>query len=101
MVVSTVSEREIGVTLEEGESSHYCTTLVPVSTIYSWSFWVAYEAGEIRMGYRFLFRFFALTRMSHSSPGFTAKPDNTRGMKELCVINVASYDWRDPGYILG
>ena len=50
MVVSTVSEREIGVTLEEGESSHYCTTLVPVSTIYSWSFWVAYEAGEIRMG---------------------------------------------------
>lgn len=50
MVVSTVSEREIGVTLEEGESSHYCATLVPVSTIYSWSFWVAYEAGEIRMG---------------------------------------------------
>ena len=47
MVVSTVSEREIGVTLEEGESSHYCATLVPVSTIYSWSFWVAYEAGEI------------------------------------------------------
>lgn len=50
MVLSTVSEREIGVTLEEGESSHYCATLVPVSTIYSWSFWVAYEAGEIRMG---------------------------------------------------
>ena len=50
MVVSTVSEREIGVTLEEGESSHYCATLVPVSTKYSWSFWVAYEAGEIRMG---------------------------------------------------
>ena len=50
MVVSTVSEREIGVTLEEGESSHYYATLVPVSTIYSWSFWVAYEAGEIRMG---------------------------------------------------
>lgn len=50
MVVSTVSEREIDVTLEEGESSHYCATLVPVSTIYSWSFWVAYEAGEIRMG---------------------------------------------------
>ena len=50
MVVSTVSEREIGVTLEEGESSHYCATLVPVSTIYSWSFWVAYEAGELRMG---------------------------------------------------
>ena len=50
MVVSTVSEREIGVTLEEGESSHYCATLVAVSTIYSWSFWVAYEAGEIRMG---------------------------------------------------
>ena len=39
--------------------------------------------------------------MSHSSPGFKAKPDNTRGMKELCVINVASYDRRDPGYILG
>lgn len=50
MVVSTVSEREIGVTLEEDESSHYCATLVPVSTIYSWSFWVAYEAGELRMG---------------------------------------------------
>ena len=49
-MVSTVGEREIGVTLEEGESSHYCATLVPVSTIYSWSFWVAYEAGEIRMG---------------------------------------------------
>ena len=49
-MVTTVDEREKGVTLEEGESSHYCATLVPVSTIYSWSFWVAYEAGEIRMG---------------------------------------------------
>ena len=47
---TTVNEREIGVTLEEGECSHYCATLAPVSTIYSWSFWVTYEAGEIRMG---------------------------------------------------
>ena len=49
-MVTTVNEREIGVTLEEGECFHYCATLAPVSTIYSWSFGVAYEAGEIRMG---------------------------------------------------
>lgn len=49
-MVTTVNEREKGVTLEEGECSYYCATLVPVSTKYSWSFWVAYEAGEIRMG---------------------------------------------------
>ena len=49
-MVTTVNEGEKGDTLEEGECSHYCATLVPVSTIYSWSFWVAYEAGEIRMG---------------------------------------------------
>ena len=49
-MVTTVNEREKGVTLEEGECSYYCATLVPVSRKYSRSFWVAYEPGEIRMG---------------------------------------------------
>ena len=50
-MATTVNERdEIGVTLEEGECSHYCATLAAVSTIYCWSFWVAYEADEIIMG---------------------------------------------------
>ena len=50
-MATTINERdEIGVTLEEGECSHHYATLAAVSTINSWSFWVAYEAGEIRMG---------------------------------------------------